>query len=285
MNSRLPSIAMILCTLSYAFAGTAAIGTASARGDMRVDGYMVKGDATLFEGTVVQTGQASAALRMEKGVEIKLATDSRGTLFRDRLVLQQGSSEWTPSSSFQVEANGLRVTPNEPNSRGQVSLGKSNTVEVAALTGGFQVTNNRGLLLARVSPGHTLSFGVLEGAAPDSTSISVSGTLSTEGGLYFVTVAETGVVFQVTGKNFSKWVGMEVSITGTIDPNAKPANGASSVVVVSSASKNKDNGSAGESSGMSNGKKAIIGALILGGAAGIGIGTYEANQNTPPASK
>jgi hypothetical protein len=28
------------------------IGTASARGDMRVDGYVVKTDATLFDGTL-----------------------------------------------------------------------------------------------------------------------------------------------------------------------------------------------------------------------------------------
>ena len=79
MKSKLPAVLMILSTFSYAAAGTTAIGTVSARGDMRVDGYRVNGDATLFDGTVVETGQASAASLLDKGVEIKLAQDSRGT--------------------------------------------------------------------------------------------------------------------------------------------------------------------------------------------------------------
>ena len=56
MKSKLPAVLMILSTFSYAAAGTTAIGTVSARGDMRVDGYRVNGDATLFDGTVVETG-------------------------------------------------------------------------------------------------------------------------------------------------------------------------------------------------------------------------------------
>ena len=67
MISKLFAAAMVLCAASYATAGTTAIGTVSARGSLRVDGYAVKGDATLFNGTVVETGQASAALRLNKG--------------------------------------------------------------------------------------------------------------------------------------------------------------------------------------------------------------------------
>lgn len=278
MNTKLLALAVVFSALPYASAGTTTIGTASVRGDMRVDGYRVSGDATLFDGSVVQTGQASAALRLNKGVEIKLATDSRGTLYRDRLVLQQGSSEWTPSSSFSVEANGLRVTPNEPNSKGLVSLGGANTVEVAALTGGFQVRNDQGLLLARVSPGHVMSFGAIQSGTPNSNSnsITVTGSISFEGGFYFLSVAQTGVVYELTGKDFSKEFGATVTVTGTLDPNAKPAYGASAVINVSR--QKKEGGPAFEN-------KAVIGALILGGAAGIGVGVYEVNQSSTPASR
>jgi hypothetical protein len=278
LNTRLLALAVVFCAVSSASAGTTAIGTASVRGDMRVDGYRISGDATLFDGTVVQTGQASADLRLTKGVEIKLATDSRGTLYRDHIVLQQGSSEWTPSSSFSLEANGLSVTPSEPNSKGLVSLGGANTVEVAALTGGFQVRNDNGLLLARVSPGHAMSFGAIQSGTPESNSnsITVTGAVSFQGGYYFLSVAETGVVYELTGKDFSKEFGATVTVTGTIDPNAKPAYGAVAVIDVSK--KKKKGGSVFEN-------KALLGALILGGAAGIGVGVYEVNQPSTPASR
>jgi hypothetical protein len=245
---------------------------------MRVDGYMVKGDATLFDGTVVETGQASAALRLDKGVEIKLSTSSRGTLHRDRLVLQQGTSELASSNTFQLEANGLRVTPSEPNSRGLVSVSGANTVEVAALTGGFRVTDAHGLLLARIRPGNALSFGVPQAGAPESSSITVVGKLTVDDGHYYLTASETEVVYELRGQNFDKLVGKNVSITGTLDPNAKPAGGASAVIDVSSAKKKG-------AEGTSTTAKVIIASLMLGGAAGIGYGTYAANQPLSPASR
>ena len=189
MIRKLSAFVMLFCTLTYATAGTTSIGTASVRGDMRVDGYAVKGDATLFDGTVVETGQASAVLRLDKGVEIKLATGSRGTLHRDRLVL---------------EANGLQVTPSEPNSRGVVSMSDANTVEVAALTGGFRVTNNRGLLLASVHPGDALSFGAQQPGVPNTPGVvpmTLYGTLTKANGHYYLLLPtpDLGISYELTG--------------------------------------------------------------------------------------
>ena len=92
MIDKLKVLVVVLCMLSYAEAGTVSIGTASARGDMRVDNNMVTDSATLFEGSVVETGQASADLHLGAGTEITMASSSRGTLYRDHLVLQQGAS-------------------------------------------------------------------------------------------------------------------------------------------------------------------------------------------------
>ncbi len=50
MFKKLQVAAVLLCLLSYAEAVTVSIGTASVRGDMRVDSYTVKGNATLFDG-------------------------------------------------------------------------------------------------------------------------------------------------------------------------------------------------------------------------------------------
>ena len=128
MIDKLKVLVVVLCMLSFAEAGTVSIGTASARGDMRVDSHIVKGGATLFDGSVVETGQASADLHLGEGTEITMASSSRGTLYRDHLVLQQGASELSASSPFKLEAEGLRVIPSEPNSHAVVSLRAGNTV-------------------------------------------------------------------------------------------------------------------------------------------------------------
>jgi len=262
-----------MCMLSYAAAGTVSIGTASARGDMRVDSYMVKGNATLFDGSVVETGQATADLRLDKGAAITMSTNSRGTLYRDRLVLQRGESELAASSPFKLEANGLRVTPNEKNSRGVVSLRAGNTVEVASLNGSFGVMNDQGILLANVRPGSVVSFAMQAGASP--TSFSGVGLVSYEDGHYYLTDS-ANVKYEITGKDFKQYVGTKVVISGTVQ--APAAEGAPSVISVSSIGIN------GGTTGMSMTTKLIIGGVVVGAAVGIGVGIAVSSSSKPPAS-
>src|ERR1035438_2390187 len=219
MFKKLQAIAILFCTLSYATAGTVAIGTASARGDMRVDHYTVNGNATLFDGSVVETGQATADLRLDKGVQITMSTRSRGTLYRDHLVLQQGESELTASDSFQVQANNVRVTPNGPDARAVVSMKPGNKVEIAALNGSFGVASEQGALLARVLPDQTLSFAMQAGGTGGSgsgQSFKGTGVVSKGAdGNYFLSVGT--VKYQLIGKDLDALVGKTVTITGTTE--------------------------------------------------------------------
>jgi hypothetical protein len=275
MLKKLQVVAVLMCMLSYSAAGTVSIGTASARGDMRVDSYMVKGNATLFDGSVVETGQASANLRLDKGTQITMSTASRGTLYRDHLVLQRGESEMAASPSFKVEANGLRVTPTEPNSRGVVSLLAGNTVEVAVLNGAFGVTNDHGVLLASVRPGRTASFAMQAGATP--TSFSGVGMVSYEDGHYYLT-DNTNLKFELTGKDFKNYVGTKVVVSGTVQTVTTPTGGTATVITVSSIAINA-------AVGMSATTAWIIGGIAVGGGVGLGVGVYEANQSSTPASR
>ena len=274
MLRKLQVAAMLLCMLSYAAAGTVSIGTASARGDMSVDSYLVKGNATLFDGSVVETGQATVDLRLGKGTEITMSTASRGTVYNDRLVLQRGQSELTASSSFQLEANGLRVTPNEPNSRGVVSLMAGNTVEVASLNGSFGVTNDHGVLLANVRPGRTVSFAMEKGEDPN-TFLDV-GMVSYENGQYYLSTVENGK-YVLTCKDFKKYVGDKVIVSGTMQPSSAQPGSVTSILCVKSVELNGD-------SGMSKATKWIVAGVIIGGAAEVGYVIYEANQPSSPAS-
>lgn len=177
MVNEMRVLVAVLCMLSNAGAATVSIGNASARGNLQVDSYLVKGNATLFDGSVVETGQASADLRLDLGTEILMSTESRATLYRDRVLLQKGESELAASSTYRLDAIGLRVTPNEPNSRGVVSLKSENTVEVAALSGSFAVTSDLGATLATVRPGHALLFDKKSdqgGAVPAATRSGLS---------------------------------------------------------------------------------------------------------------
>jgi len=274
MFRKLQAVAALMCMLSYAAAGTVSIGTASARGDMRVDSHMVKGNATLFDGSVVETGQATADLRLDKGAAITMSTNSRGTLYRDRLVLQRGKSELADSSPFKLEANGLRVTPNETNSRGVVSLAAGNTVEVAALNGSFGVTNVQGILLANVRPGSVVSFAMQAAGANPTTSFSGVGLVSYEDGHYYFT-DNANVKYEIVGKDFKQYVGTKVQISGSIQ--APAAEGTPSVISVSSIGINGP-------TGMSTTTKLIIGGVVVGAAVGIGVGIAVSNSSKPPAS-
>jgi hypothetical protein len=272
---KLQVVAVLLCMLSYASAATVSIGTASARGDMRVDSYVVKGNATLFDGTVVETGQATADLRLDKGTQITMSTSSRGTLYRDRLVLQQGESMLAASSSFQLEANGLHVTPNRPNSLGVVSLRAGNTVEVAALNGSFGVTNDHGILLASVPAGHAALFAMQAGGE-NPTAYSSVGTVSYSNGHYFLTDS-AAEKFEITCKSFKRYIGKLVTLSGTVQTVATPIEDVSSVVCAKSV--------AVYGAGMTTaGEAALIGVGAYT-AAGVGLVITESNQTATPASR
>ena len=267
MLKKLQAWTVLLCMISYAEAGTVSIGTASVRGDMRVDSYTVNGNATLFDGSVVETGQATADLRLNKGTEITLATSSRGTLYSNRLVLQQGEGELTSGSSFQLQANGLHVTPSQPNSDGVVSLKPGNTVEVAALTGSFGVTNDQGVLLASVHPGMPLSFAMQAGGAP--AAFTASGKISEVNGHFYLTDAKTGTKYEVTGNNLAKVVGHTVTVSGTATTSAA---GATAIAVTSVS---------GLVAGVTITTAVIVGVSVAA-ATGLAVGIHEATKK--PAS-
>ena len=202
-----------------------------------MDNYVVKGNATLFDGTVVETGQATADLRLDKGTQITMSSDSRGTLYHDRLVLQQGKSMMSSSSSFQMEANGLHVTAKTPNSLGVVTLKEGNTVEVAALSGNFGVTNDQGVLIASVPAGHATMFAKQAGENSTTTTYSSVGTISFTNGNYFLTDS-ANEKFEITCKDLRRYIRKEVKLSGVIETGVTPAQDASSVVCVKSVSIN-----------------------------------------------
>jgi len=271
--------AMIFVTLSYAYASgaTGSIGTVSARGYLRVDGYTVWGNGTLFDGTAVETGQATATLRLDNGTEIELAINSHGVVYRDHLVLLQGRSQLkTLGAPFLLEADGLRVAPSAPNALGVVSLSPANTIDVAAITGEFRVVDDAGFSVAHVASGAAISFPAAQSAAaPEGSSfIEAIGMVTDVNGYYYVTT-DHGVKYQlVTGETaLKKFVGKIVVVSGFLQAPPTPT-GITELLVTSI----EINGA--KSTGMTTQKKALIGTSIGGGVAVVAIVAAEAGKSS-----
>lgn len=281
MSAKYPLLGIMLISLSLSHAnaasGTGAIGTVSARGDLRLDGYPVWGNGTLFDGTAVQTNQATATLRLDNGTEIRLAINSRGVVYRDHLVLLQGKGQLrTSDSSFQIRADGLRVAPGGPNALGVVSLRPANTVDVAAIAGKFRIVDSAGFSLAHISTGAAMSFRPAQAAGlPQGTSFNEAGMVSVDNGHFYLTGSD-GVRYElVTGKDLHKFVGHKVVVTGFLQGSSTPSG--SSEVLVTAITING-------AKVMSSQEKIIIGGAVAGGAA-VFIGVAAAESSKTPASR
>lgn len=230
MLSKVQVALALVCLATYAAAGTTVLGTASARGPMRVDGYTVHGDATVFEGSVVETQDASAVLRVAHGVDITLSRSSRGTVYGDRFMLNHGKTEVADPGSFALEADGLRVTADQPHSVGIVALTAKHAVEVAALAGRFEVRDGRGILLSEVLPGKPLAFAKQAQASANQSqipvaaqSLSIAGLLSFENGHYYLTSIYNRK-YELIGntEKLVKYLGDKVDVEGHFKPVSLP---------------------------------------------------------------
>src|SRR3954449_8309422 len=84
------------------------IGMINARGSFQVDHARVVGNATLFDGAIIETGKVEGDLQLNTGARMQLASESRGRVFRDRLVLERGVGQ-LQGTGYGIEARNLRV--------------------------------------------------------------------------------------------------------------------------------------------------------------------------------
>jgi hypothetical protein len=233
MLSRMYLLAGALCVSSYALAASPSIGSVTVRGETKIDNYEVKGSGTLFDGSVVETGQSvssEADLRLANNAEVTLWRDSQGTLYRDHFVLQRGTAQLGSINSFRIQANGLMVVATEEHSSGIVSIDPANTVTIQTNNGALEIRNASGAGIARVLPGHPLTFS--SETDKSSAEFSATGTISSENGRYYLSSSETGMRFEVTGENLQKYTGTSVAVSGVLQA-AAPTSAVAGVLAVS----------------------------------------------------
>jgi hypothetical protein len=270
-------------SLGTVWAATPAIGIATARGDFRLDDAQVSGNATVLEGSLVETGLAGSELRLYEGVGMRLSGDSRGQVFRNRLVLERGAARIDAAKEYAVDAEGVRVVA-PPNSAANVNVGGEGRVEVAAISGAVRVTNEKGVLLAEVLPGKALAFSLQAAgaAAPEK----LTGVLFAANGHYFLTDKTAGLTVELSGSGLDKLVGKLVEVTGALDTTAKAAGSAAHVLNVSSARIIATAAAkAGASVALGLGTKAVVAGVGIAAAAGPAALAVTQSDDEPSISR
>ncbi|MGI8989017.1 MAG: hypothetical protein ACR2I2_05455 [Bryobacteraceae bacterium] len=211
-------------------AAAPAIGVALANGNVTVDNARTPGNAPLFEGNTVETGTASSRLQLQNGASVQLASDSRGKVFSNRLVLEKGTTQFRTSKGFEIDAMSLKIAGAEANSSARVSM-RGPVVQVAALNGHVNVVNARGVRIASLAAGRALDFTPQEAGATGSS--TMTGCLSQSGSAYLLTDETSNVTVELRGSGLSQHVGHRIQITGSMMASGTPMGGASQVVNVS----------------------------------------------------
>lgn len=260
-------MALILCgALQSTYASGPAIGLVLANGSFELDHSRVWENATLFEGNVLETGVASSQLRIDEGVNLRLAAQSRARVYKSRLVLEKGIGELS-STNYRIEADNLHVLADTPGAIARVEFSAPNRVVVAAREGSVRVTNGEGVLVARLSEGREMAFEPQSGS--DAAATKVSGCLLRKGGKYIIVDQTTNVTMELEGPAVAAELGNQVEITGAAVTAAPTVAGASQVIQVTAVRRVAKGGCASVA--------AKVGAVAVGagaaGAAAAGIST------------
>jgi hypothetical protein len=244
------------CLISAA-ASPSSIGFVVTSGQAQVDGTAVHGNSTLFQGSVVQSGNGTSDLMFSGGSNVLLQPGSAVKVYREYAVLEHGVAIQRRTHGYALVADGLRVSSTSPQGAVVVGLKDKSHLEVAAQGGSAEVRTAGGNLLARLEPGKALSFSIQvsqqnpsstpsqqnppsapEGqtSAPTTMQLTLHGMLHKDHagryGHYLLTDLATNVVYELQGPDLEDFVGASVEVTGSIF-DTPPAGGASKVMSVS----------------------------------------------------
>jgi hypothetical protein len=201
------------------------IGFVKATGEFNMDGSQTRDNATLFNGSVIETAVSPSHVTLQDGTRVDLGAASRERVFRDHAVLEKGMTQVHGGTPYAVLANNLRISSADPF---RVAVDEPGTVRVTAMDGSAEVKNARGQLVAMVVRGNSLEFQEAAASAPSH----LTGCLQKVGTHYVLRDTTTNVVVELTGTDLEKHVGKSVDVTGAVDPGATPVEGAAQVIRV-----------------------------------------------------
>jgi SAM-dependent methyltransferase len=129
------------CLVSVA-ASPSSVGFVVTNGQAQVDGVLVQGNSTLFQGSVVQAGSVTSDLMFPGGSNLLLQPDSAVKVYREYAVLQRGGA--IQRGAHALVADGLKVSSLSPQGAVFVDLQDRSHLKVAAQGGSAEVRNPAG---------------------------------------------------------------------------------------------------------------------------------------------
>ena len=216
---RAVTLLLALGSVAGLWGADSALGVATTNGDFLIDSAKVSGNATLFDGSLIETSKTPSRLQLTDGVRIALGAGSRARVRADRLELEAGMTEMASPGDYQIEAGSFRIIPATPSSAFRVARSGETAVHVAALSGSLRVYNATGLQLANVFPGTALSFEPQEtGAAPPS---SFLGCVVKKNDRFVLYDQATRILVELRGSpRFDEEWGNRVQVIGATDTSA-----------------------------------------------------------------
>ena len=209
--------------LSVGMAAPSAIGIASAKGNFRIDNAAISGNGTIFDGVMIETQRATGQLELNNGARVQLGANSRGKVFSDHLILEQGETQFRSGAKgkYGLEARTLHIVPADSTTVAHVSMIGANRVHVSALVGSLQVTNSLGVVVGALAAGRALEFEPQSAGA--SAPSKLTGCVVNKDGRFFLTDETSNVTVELRGAGLTQQAGNKVELTGSQLPGVMPA--------------------------------------------------------------
>jgi hypothetical protein len=227
----------IFVSAAFAASATAAqpvVGLVTASGHSTLNHSQVWGNATVFDGSKIDTTDASSEATLNNGVRMQLGSASRANVSEKRLELWKGVGQASTPESFKIDAAAFAIRSSGNTGRVRVGLvdGKVDVTTIAGLANVINTAN--GETVASIAAGQRRSFAMQVGGG----TVSHSGCLLYKDNHYILQDQSTQEVFEIKGNGLGSNMSNQVAITGTVVAGARsavaPANSiinASSVVL------------------------------------------------------
>jgi hypothetical protein len=187
------------------------IGFAFGDGAYRVNGARVRGNATLFAGATVETGDAPARLQIRNGARVWLTARSQASVFADGIRLVKGLGQYEGPSGSGLQARAIRVVASVPETVVRVMLDEKNGAVVVPIRGEVDVMNARGVRVGDLRPGSAVRFAESTAAAAE---VHVSGCVYRQGKGFTLMDGITHVPVRLTGSVLEGESGHVVAVSG-----------------------------------------------------------------------
>ena len=138
------------CLVSMA-ASPSSVGFVVTNGQAQVDGTVVHGNSTLFQGSVVQAGSVTSDLMFPGGSNLLLQPDSAVKVYREYAVLQRGGA--IQRGAHALVADGLKVSSLSPQGAVFVDVQDKSHLKVTAQGGAAEVRNPAGARCRSIGAG------------------------------------------------------------------------------------------------------------------------------------